>query len=86
MSGIRLKSESQSSALDGQRASGIAKEVYDAAFEHGLIPHTGTNIIKITSPVVINESEIAELVTRMRMALDTVLKQKKASDLAQAVA
>ena len=82
MGGIRLRTSKPREGLGGLAAGGIAKEVYDACFQCGLIVRTGTDMIKITPPVIISESEISELVERFRRALDLVLATKKESDLA----
>jgi len=75
MSGIDLRTtpERGEKPIGGQPARGIAKAVYDAAFDEGLIIRPGTDMIKMTPPIIITEAEIHELVRRLRAALDAVL-------------
>ena len=77
MSGVLLKPRGTSAPLVGtQPPMGIASEVYEAGFDHGLILRTGTNMIKMTPPLIITTSEIDELVRRLRRTLDSVLEQQ----------
>ena len=79
MSGIDLRTErgAETRLLGGQPARGIAKAVYDAAFDEGLIIRPGTDMIKMTPPIIISEEEIHELVRRLRRALDVVLHGRR---------
>jgi len=78
MSGVDLRSDAKAGTkpIGGQPARGVAKDVYEAAFDEGLILRPGTDMIKMTPPVIITEAEIAELIRRFRKALDTVLHGK----------
>lgn len=77
MSGIMLHPSGPTTALVGtQPPLGIAAEVYEEGFNQGLILRTGTNMVKMTPPIIITAEQIDELVRRLRKTLDAVLRQK----------
>ena len=77
MSGIMLHASGPACGLVGtQPPSGIASEVYEEGFEQGLILRTGTDMIKMTPPLIITIEQIDELVIRLRRTLDTVLARQ----------
>jgi 4-aminobutyrate--pyruvate transaminase len=55
----------------------LAKDVYQAAMHENLMIRPGTNMIKMTPPLIISQSEIVELFVRLRRALDRVLHGKQ---------
>ena len=81
MSGVMLRPAGTPGAtlVGTQPPSGIARAVYEEAFNHGLILRTGTDMVKMTPPIIITTQEIDELVARLRRTLDAVLSQRGAS-------
>ena len=62
------------------KVGGVAKKVYEAGLEIGIITRPLDRCIVLAPPLIITEAEIGELVRRLRRAMDMVLADTKSGD------
>ena len=69
---------SGASAVQGSlKVGGLAKQVYDAGLEHGVIVRPLATCIVMAPPLIITEAELGELFLRLRQAFDSVLRDSR---------
>ena len=64
-------------AVTGLKVDGVAKKVYEAGVEVGILTRPLAKCVILAPPLIITEAEIGELVRRLRRAMDMVLAWEK---------